>query len=96
MKVHVEQAMLQTLTASAIRRWDRQASRSTRLRHEPVSGSVGKAGIVTRVHRRGLECYGDVIIKAKVEVEPGPVTEGAEPYSVAPESDPVPETQQGD
>jgi hypothetical protein len=40
--------------------------------HEPVAGSVGRSGVVTRVHRRGLACHGDVIIKAKVGVEPAP------------------------
>jgi hypothetical protein len=43
--------------------------------HEPVAGSVGRSGVVTRVHRRGLGCHGDVIIKAKVGVEPAPAAE---------------------
>jgi len=29
------------------------------------------------VYRRGLACYGDVLIKAKVDVEPVPVAEDA-------------------
>jgi hypothetical protein len=96
-KVHVEHAMLGALNSIGYQETGSAGETFDPFRHEPVSGSVGKSGIVTRVHRRGLECYGDVIIKAAVEVEPGPVTEGAEPYSVAPEaeSDPVTETQQG-
>jgi hypothetical protein len=31
---------------------------------------VGRAGVVTRVHRRGLACHGDVLVKARVEVGP--------------------------
>ena len=37
-----------------------------------MAGSVGRSGVVTRVHSRGLACHGDVIIKARVEVEPAP------------------------
>lgn len=96
-KVHVEQAMLRALNSIGYQEMGSAGEPFDPFRHEPVSGSVGKSGIVARVHRRGLECYGDVIIKAAVEVEPGPVTQDAEPYSVAPEaeSDPVTETQQG-
>lgn len=39
--------------------------------HEPMSGSLGsRAGVVSRVYSRGLACHGDVIIKARVDVEP--------------------------
>lgn len=93
-KVHVEQATLQALNSVGYQEMGSAGEPFDPFRHEPVSGSVGESGIVTRVHRRGLECYGDVIIKAMVEVEPGPVMEGADPYAVAPEaeSDPVTET----
>lgn len=92
-KVHAEQAMLRALNSVGYQEMGSAGEPFDPFRHEPMSGSVGKSGIVTRVHRRGLECYGDVIIKAMVEVEPGPVTEGADPYAVAPEvkSDPVTE-----
>jgi hypothetical protein len=94
-KVHVEQAMLRALNGVGYQEMGSAGEPFDPFRHEPMSGSVGKSGIVAHVRRRGLECYGDVIIKAAVEVEPGPVTEGAESYSVAPEaeSDPVIETQ---
>ncbi len=96
-KVHVEQAMLEALNGIGYQEMGSAGEPFDPFRHEPVSGSVGKSGIVAHVHRRGLECYGDVIIKAAVDVEPGPAVGGAQPYSVTPEaeSDPVTETQQG-
>jgi hypothetical protein len=33
---------------------------------------MGRAAVVTHVHCRGLACYGDVIIKARVDVAPDP------------------------
>jgi molecular chaperone GrpE (heat shock protein) len=93
-KVHVEQAMLQALNSVGYQEMGSAGEPFDPFRHEPVSGSVGKSGIVTRVHRRGLECYGDVIIKAMVEVEPGPATEGAESYAVATDAELATETQQ--
>jgi len=91
-KVHVEQALLRALNSIGYQETGSAGEPFDPFRHEPVSGSVGKSGIITRVHRRGLECYGDVIIKAMVEVEPGPVREGSDPFAVAPEPDPVTET----
>jgi hypothetical protein len=91
-KVHVEQAMLRALNSVGYQEMGSAGEPFDPFRHEPVSGSVGKSGIVTHVYRRGLECYGDVIIKAMVEVGPGPVTEDADPQAVVPEADPVTET----
>ncbi len=48
------------------------------LRHEPVGGQTDRGkGTLSRVHRRGLACYDDVMIRAVVEVEAGPSTPGA-------------------
>lgn len=69
-KVHVEETMLEVLTRAGYQEIGSEGDRFDPVWHEPVSGSVGRAGIVTRVHSRGLACYGDVIIKARVEVEP--------------------------
>jgi molecular chaperone GrpE len=46
-------------------------------RHEAIDGRAadGKA-VVTRVHSRGLASFGDVIIRAKVEISPGLVPAG--------------------
>jgi hypothetical protein len=76
-KIHVEEAMIEALTSAGYQEMGSAGDQFDPGWHEPVSGSMGRAGIVTRVHQRGLACYGDVIIKAKVDVEPaaGPVAE---------------------
>ena len=39
------------------------------VRHEPVSGQTERGrGQIARVHRRGLACHGDVIVRAVVDV----------------------------
>jgi hypothetical protein len=74
-RVHVEEAMIEALTSVGYQEMGSAGDQFDPDLHEPVSGSVGRAGIVTHVHRRGLACYGDVIIKAKVDVEPAPAAE---------------------
>jgi molecular chaperone GrpE (heat shock protein) len=69
-RVHVEEAMLDALTSAGCEETGAEGDGFDPGVHEPVSGSVGRAGVVTRVHRRGLSCCGDVIIKAKVDVQP--------------------------
>lgn len=69
-RAHVEETMLAALTSLGYQEIGLADEQFDPCRHEPVSGSVGRAGIVTYVHCRGLECHGDVIIKAKVDVEP--------------------------
>ena len=40
------------------------------LRHEPVAGQTDRGkGRLSKVHRKGLACYDDVMIRAVVEVE---------------------------
>lgn len=43
------------------------------VRHEAIEGRAadGKA-VVTKVHSRGLVSFGDVVVRAKVEISPGP------------------------
>jgi molecular chaperone GrpE (heat shock protein) len=79
-RIHVEEAILDALTSAGYQEMGAERDRFDPGFHEPMSGSVGRAGVVSRVHRRGLSCYGDVIIKAKVDVEPvvEPETEGGE------------------
>jgi molecular chaperone GrpE (heat shock protein) len=69
-RIHVEEAMLEALTSTGYQEMGAKGDQFDPSFHEPMSGSVGRAGIVSHVHRRGLSCYGDVIIKAKVDVEP--------------------------
>lgn len=71
-KMHVEEALLDALTWAGYEEMGQPGERFDPGWHEAVSGSVGKAGIVTRVHRRGLVCYGEVFRRALVEVEPAP------------------------
>ncbi len=42
-------------------------------RHEAIDGRAldGRA-VVTKVHTRGLTSFGDVVVRAKVEISPGP------------------------
>lgn len=77
---HVEEAMLEALTSAGYQEMGAKGDQFDPDFHEPMSGSVGRAGIVSHVHRRGLSCYGDVLIKAKVDVEPAvePETEQGE------------------
>jgi molecular chaperone GrpE (heat shock protein) len=71
-KEHVQDAMLDALTKAGYQEFGSAGDRFDLAFHEPVSGSMGTAAIVTHVHCRGLACYGDVILKAKVDVAPGP------------------------
>jgi hypothetical protein len=73
-RVHVEEAMLEALTSFGYQEMGAAGDPFDPAWHEPLSGSVGRGGIVSRVHRRGLACYGDVLIKAQVDVEPVPET----------------------
>jgi hypothetical protein len=74
-KAHVEENVTDTLTSLGYQEMGSEGDQFDPGWHEPVSGSVGKAAVVTRVHRRGLACHGDVIIKAKVDVGPAPDAE---------------------
>ncbi len=69
-KIHVEETILDVLTNVGYQEMGAEGDQFDPGFHEPLSGSVGRATVVTRVHRRGLACYGDVIIKAQVDVEP--------------------------
>jgi molecular chaperone GrpE (heat shock protein) len=77
-KVHVEEALAEALVSAGYQEMGSAGDQFDPHWHEPVSGSVGKAGVVAQVHRRGLACYGDVIIKAMVHVRPAPAEEGLE------------------
>jgi molecular chaperone GrpE (heat shock protein) len=95
-KAHVEQAIVEALQGLGYQEMGSPGDQFDPVWHEPVSGSVGKAGIVTRVRRRGLSCYGDVIIKAMVDVEPTPEAEDAELAAARHAEDAlIAETQQG-
>jgi molecular chaperone GrpE len=44
------------------------------VRHEAIEGrATGGKAVVTKVHSRGLISFGDVVIRAKVEISPGRV-----------------------
>jgi molecular chaperone GrpE (heat shock protein) len=75
LKAHVEDSVMEALSSLGYQETGAEGDQFDPEWHEPVSGSVGKAGVVSHVHRRGLACYGDVLIKAKVDVEPVPVAE---------------------
>ena len=77
-KIHVEEALAEALVSAGYQEMGTAGDQFDPHWHEPVSGSVGKAGVVAQVHRRGLACYGDVIIKAMVHVEPVSAEEGLE------------------
>ena len=90
-KAHVEGAMLEALHSVGYQEMGLPGDQFDPAQHEPMSGSVGKAGIVTHVHRRGLACYGDVIIKAMVDVAPAPAAADAEPAAAAGDAQPTAE-----
>jgi molecular chaperone GrpE (heat shock protein) len=69
-KTHVEESVIDLLTGLGYQETGSVGEPFDLRRHEPVSGSMGKAGKVAHVHRHGLACQDDVIIKAQVDVEP--------------------------
>ncbi|HET7014242.1 MAG TPA: nucleotide exchange factor GrpE [Streptosporangiaceae bacterium] len=69
-KTHVEEALMHALSSVGYQEMGSAGDQFDPAYHEPLSGSTGQSGVVTRVFSRGLSCYGDVILKAKVEVEP--------------------------
>lgn len=75
LKAHVEDSVVEALTGLGYQEMGARGDQFDPEWHEPVSGSVGRTGVVSHVYRRGLACYGDVLIKAKVDVEPVPVAE---------------------
>jgi molecular chaperone GrpE (heat shock protein) len=75
LKAHVEDSVMEALTSLGYQEMGAEGDQFDPGWHEPVSGSVGKAGVVSHVYRRGLACYGDVLVKAKVDVESVPVAE---------------------
>ena len=77
-KIHVEETLLGILTNVGYQEMGAEGDQFDPAFHQPMSGSAGRASVVTRVHCRGLACYGDVIIKAKVDVEPVFAAETAE------------------
>lgn len=77
-KEHVEDTIAEALTRFGYQEMGSRGDPFDPAWHEAVSGSVGRAGVVTRVHSRGLACQGDVIIRARVDVEPAPEDEQGE------------------
>ncbi len=69
-KAHVEEALMDALNSVGYQEIGRDGEQFDPLVHEPVAGAIGKTGIVRQVFSRGLACYGDVLIKAKIDVEP--------------------------
>jgi len=69
-KAHVEDTVAEALTRVGYQETGSPGDQFDPAWHEPMSGSAGRAGIVSRVYSRGLACHGDVIIRAKVDVEP--------------------------
>lgn len=76
-KAHVEDTIADALARAGYQETGSAGDQFDPAWHEAVSGSVGRAGVVTQVYSRGLACYGDVIIKARVEVGPAADGEGA-------------------
>lgn len=72
-RTHVEEALLDALTSFGYEETGSVGEPYDPGRHEPAEGSIGPAGVVTRVHQRGLACSGDVIKKALVDVAPAEV-----------------------
>jgi hypothetical protein len=68
-KIHAEETLLDILTSAGYQEFGSAGDQFDPGFHEPMSGSAGRESVVTRVYRRGLACYGDVIIKARVDIE---------------------------
>jgi len=72
---HVEQTITDALVRAGYQEVGSPGDQFDPAWHEAMSGSVGRGGIVSHVYSRGLACYGDVIIKARVDVDPAPAAE---------------------
>ncbi|MBO0820082.1 MAG: nucleotide exchange factor GrpE [Nocardiopsaceae bacterium] len=80
-KAHVEETLADALARAGYQEMGSVGDQFDPAWHEAVSGSVGasaRSGVVTQVYSRGLACYGEVIIKARVEVGPAPEGEQGE------------------
>lgn len=81
-KVHVEEALLEALTGAGYQEMGSPGDQFDPQWHEPLAGSLAGSlngtASVTRVHRRGLACHGDVIVKALVEVGTAVAESGAQ------------------
>ena len=54
-----------------MRRPGRSAKCTNPVRHDAIDGrAVDGQALVTKVHTRGLTSYGDVVVRAKVEISP--------------------------
>jgi hypothetical protein len=71
-KAHVEESLFDALTSLGYQEMGSVGDQFDPAFHQAIAGSLGKTGKVGRVYNRGLSCYGDVIIKARVEVVPDP------------------------
>jgi molecular chaperone GrpE (heat shock protein) len=69
-KAHVEDTLADALARVGYQEMGSAGDQFDPHWHEAVSGSMGRAGVVTHVYSRGLACHGEVIIKARVDVEP--------------------------
>jgi hypothetical protein len=67
----VEESLVRLLSGLGYKEFGRVGDPYDPNRHEPVGGQTERGeGKVSRVRRRGLVCYGDVVVRAVVEVEP--------------------------
>lgn len=74
----VEEGLLTLLNGLGYKEFGRVGEPYDPAHHEPVGGQTeGGKGKVSTVHRRGLACFGDVVVRAVVEVTPDPVAPAA-------------------
>jgi molecular chaperone GrpE (heat shock protein) len=67
---HAQEALLDALTSFGYQEFGSIGDHYDPDWHEPLEGSVGTTSVVSKVFSRGLACYGDVLMKAKVTVAP--------------------------
>ena len=65
---HAQEALLDALTSFGYQEFGSMGDHYDPDWHEPLEGSVGSSSEVSRVFSRGLACFGDVLVKAKVAV----------------------------
>jgi molecular chaperone GrpE (heat shock protein) len=72
-KQALEEDVARVLTEAGYEETGRVGEDYDPARHEAIAGRAadGKA-VVTTVHTRGLTSFGDVVVRAKVEISPGP------------------------
>lgn len=69
-RAHVDNSLEKILTGIGYQFFGRVGDSFDPNSHEAVGGQLGDASVIRVVHTQGLACFGETIIRARVEIEP--------------------------